>query len=263
MNDSRPIQIAILAPLTVDKLDAAAEQAHRTERPFGDVRHPWELRAGSGAYSALFTRERGTESSEWTLAESLSQTCNEPVYSVWLDPEYPRMIYELRGGKKVGERRGDPIELARTLGVDLSASEPPAGAEAPTVVTVAVVDGIGAAEVGRLLGGVADEGWLQLTDVRGSTILSAPDGDLRSAPWALTDALSEHEIYFIYGDRARRELSIQVLRGGSTIGTFYSPPVEGEQTLSTIKGAKAVSAILDALGVAPEQFPRDGWANGT
>jgi hypothetical protein len=257
MTDNRPIHIAVLAPLSVDKLDAAAEKEHRRERPFGDQHHPWELRAGTGTYSALLTREPGTEASEWPIAEILSRTAADAVYSLWLDPDYPQMIYEFRRGKKVGERQGDPFAHARSLGVELAAHDMSAPSNAPAIVTVAVVDGLGGGEVRAMLGSIADEGWLNITEAGGSAILSAADGDLRSAPWDLTDALPDRDIYFIHGDRERRELNIQVLRGGETTGTFYAPAAGDPGALTTIKGATTVSAILDALGVAPALFPRD------
>jgi hypothetical protein len=248
----------VLAPVSVETLDATAERVHRAERPFGELRHPWELRAGTGAYAALYTREPGTEASEWTLAETLSETCDEPVYSLWLDSEHPRMIYAWRAGKKLDEREGDPIAFARDLGIALAPPDVSAPEER-SVITVAVVDGLGVDAVRALLGGAADEGWLRLTDGASSTILSAADGDLRAAPWDLTDALRDRDVYFVYGDLVRRELNIQVLRGGQTIGTFYAPAIQGDDVLSAIKGARTVSGVLEALGVGPELFPRGGW----
>lgn len=258
MNPSRPIHVMVLAPLPAAVLEDVAARLHRAAQPHGEHAHRWELRAGRGAYTAVLTREPGTESSEWPIAEEASRAAAEPVFSLWFDPEHRRVIHEWRGGVRTGEREADPVAFARGLGITLEPPDvaTPSQDAGPAAATVAVVDGLDVAAVRALLGSTADEGWLQLTPAGGSTVLTAPDGDLRSAPWDLTDALPDREVYFVHHDRARGELSIQVLRGGDTVGTFSWPPVASDQAVPSIRGATTPDAILDALGVPPALFAR-------
>jgi hypothetical protein len=82
----------------------------------------WHIQECRGHYTAVLNRLPGSEQShELFLAEKFSTELGEPVYVLYMDPEYANMkaidVYE--GGHMTGDVRGDPYTFARQKGCDL------------------------------------------------------------------------------------------------------------------------------------------------
>src|SRR5687768_12632450 len=70
----------------------------------------WQIQECGGRYTAVLNRVPGSEQShEPFLAEKFSSELGEPVYVLYMDPEYASMkaidVYE--GGRMTGDVRGD------------------------------------------------------------------------------------------------------------------------------------------------------------
>ena len=112
------ISWAVLAPLPARELERLAEREWRREFPAAIDPPPWTAIQGRHEYNALVSRSPGAEGGDRHFAEILSGLVDEPVYSLWLDPER-QAIFRWASGQ-TSSPAGDPFRLAESLGFTVS-----------------------------------------------------------------------------------------------------------------------------------------------
>jgi hypothetical protein len=238
-----PICCMVIAPRSDAELAQVARDEHAKEFPHGT--HPTYWTTARGAkHAALISRLPGSEGSDWTLAEIISKSVgNDPVYTLWLDPERSKIV-EWRKGKQTGELEEPPAAFARSLGFAIDDVAAPY--TRPAVRMVAVVDA-SAEEVRRVLPDYAAE--LRITTGPAGTIVSLPDGDLGG--WEVSSALPDATVYHVEHRLDPDIFNVLVLRAEAIVGAFRIPEVEDDDAVSDILGASTRQGVLARLGIDP------------
>jgi hypothetical protein len=239
----------VIARVPEAELDRVAQQRYAKAFPFGGGRYSWDVVRGTDGWSGLISRLPGSEGSDWTIAEIISRSLgNEPVYSLWFDPERSSIV-EWRRGRRAGERSGSPDDLARSYGFDVG---PPVEAwRRPPTRGVAVVEDTPVEVVRRGFGRQADEPWLHIEVGRIGTVLHTTDGDVGMEAWDLSKALPDATIYLVEHELDSGGFSVVLLKAGAMTASFRIPESDGDLTVPEIKGVRTPSAILSVLGIAP------------
>jgi len=147
---SARITWAVLAPLPAPQLERRAERLWREMGGLpGDPDYPWEVIAGSGAYSALVDHEPGSEGRDEDVAESLSREVTEPVYLMRLR-EDEEVVWELERGRVTQQLSELPYAVATRLDCPLPGA--PVYRAAPAARSLCVVEGADPEAVAHALG---------------------------------------------------------------------------------------------------------------
>jgi len=244
-----PICCMIIVPSSPALLETIADREHAKRFPHGDHPHLW-VSARSAGHGALFTREPGSEGTDWTIAEIASRELDDtPVFTVWFDDERAQVAV-WRCGQQVEVLDRDPVELVRGLGFDLFPSERAPLWNRGGYHEVAIVEGASVDDVRAALGDAAAP--CVVEQVRSGILVYRAGSDLADEPFTLSVGLPERRVYSVTHDDEAHEFMVRVMRDGVEVGRFNHPAVDPAHELPDVLGARSPRAILAALGVAPE-----------
>jgi len=250
---------AVLAPFSHAELRQRADRVWQQRLGPGleDVYRPWDVIAGSGAYSAVLDRNPGSEyTHEIPLARALSKATDHPVYVLYLDEDFAgaSVVDRYQAGAKKGSLPDSPYGLAERLGCPLRAAAP----AAPPVRGVVVVEGAPKAQVARVLE-LAPGAALRIDDSPTGTLVRAePVGQPPLVARDLSRAFPDRDVYTVSTGPTPGRFVCQVVRQGGLVGSYSVPAALkagwlGGPTLSSIKGETDPRAIADKLGI-PRQL---------
>jgi hypothetical protein len=236
---------AVLAPISPDAWREIVAREFRRGAPYAIDPPPYELVAGRG-YTALISREPGTESADWRFAEIASRTVpHESVYSMWLNPEKLDVL-DWRNGAQVGEHAEDPLELAERLGFQVTPLAQPTVSR-----SVAVVEDASMEDVRQALGAFKDEPWLRTSLCNVGVLISSADGSIGLVAWDVSERLPATNVYLAQHWQDTGNFEVAVVRGGEMVGRFAHPALAG-QPITDIRGQRTPESVLQAMDVPPE-----------
>ncbi|MEH2522013.1 hypothetical protein V1279_007586 [Bradyrhizobium sp. AZCC 1610] len=253
----------LLAPAPAAQLEERAAALRRDRLGAGEKYLPkWEVQNCQGQYSAVFSRNPGSERTlEVPFAELLSSELALPVYVLYLDKAYGGLevieVYE-RGQHKEN-LAGDPYGFARKLGCPLPGEPKPAKPEG-TIKSAIVVAGASADDAARALkiDRSKQQSPIRLTDGPTGVVLYRPTGgDLTMTAYRLSEAFPRRDVYKLNTGPLPGRFSAWVVRDGQNAGLFEYPVTPGPgdgltPRLDAVSGKKTPAEIADALGVPRE-----------
>ncbi len=242
---------AVLAPLSVAKLQSIAAADWERYFPYAIDPPPWLIIAGLGEYNAFVSTSPGSEGSDRHFAEILSKLMPaRRVYSLWFGPER-QYVFEWEDGREIASREEDPASTAEAFGFIVLRESMPY----EMLSSVAVVEGATVDEVRHALGDFADEEWLHIAPGPVGVLITASDGKIGSQAWDVAEVLPKATVYYV--QHRLEAFSVLVLRGTDEVGRLRVPILDDDTPmLSNIKGAKAEPAIIEALGIPPDALHR-------
>jgi hypothetical protein len=235
-----------MVPLAANELEQATLREWKKQMPNAMGHPPWEVISGRATYAALVCREPGSEGGDAWLAKSLSRSVEQPVYSLWFDPDRLEIwVYEL--GKQTGSRSEDPREFAENLKVPL----PTRPTRIVETYSIAVVEGASPNEVTMALGEMATESWLCVKQGSAGVLVYSTDGDIGLLGWDLAIALPQASVYLLMREPQSERFAVYILHGNTQIGVLEIPQqdIVDVPSLACVKGARTPETIATVLGI--------------
>lgn len=238
-----PVCWVVLSRLPAERLQALVQQDWRDQFATVIDPPPWIVVAGELGYSALVSSSPGTEGADWRLAERISQLApDQPVYSLWLDPER-REVFCWQRGQRCDPSQADPVTLAGQLGFTVVEPSRPR-----TIRSVLVVEGAGRAQVEQAVADSGGEDWVECrTNRRGVLVSARGDGSLGTVPWQLSELLGTSVLYVVQLDQDSDWFAVVILRNGQEASRYESP--EDPDRLADVLGVRKLSQLIEYLDI--------------